>query len=68
MTERGSEFRWYPDMSDKTSQDPILLSGGVRITGIVGSSDPEDSTDRVFVTGSASLGATRAIVPPPPLN
>jgi len=65
MTERGSEFRWYPVTTDKSEQSSILVSGGVRVAGIVGGSEGDESSDPVFVSGTASLGATRAIVPPP---
>jgi hypothetical protein len=64
MTETGSEYRWYPDPTDRSFQESILLSSGVRINGIVGSSEGSDQDPSVLMTGTANLGRTSAVPAP----
>lgn len=64
MTETGSEFRWYPDPTDRSIQESTFVSGGVRINGIVGSSEGSEDEWGVLMTGTANLGRTVAIPAP----
>jgi len=59
MTESGSEFRWYRDSADKSSQSHLPVSRGVRIAGLAGG--PTVGGGEIWAAGTASIGAGRAV-------
>lgn len=61
----GTEFRWYPDITDKSTQNSLLVSGPVKMSSIWGSTTYIDSRTETeyeaYATGTVSLGAGRAV-------
>jgi len=63
--EKATEFAWYPDITDKSTQSSIILSGGGKLTAGLGQTTYDDpntggSYDAI-ISATGSLGKAAAV-------
>ena len=58
-SESASEFRWYPDALDKSTQNTLYISKGAKITGLAGQITRDEGPS--FAVGTATIGAAKAV-------
>jgi len=63
--EKATVFAWYPDITDKSTQSSIILSGGGKLTAGLGPTTYEDpntgATYDAIISATGSLGKAAAV-------